>query len=129
MLLRPLAIIPLLFVCTPTVSAMDDFPSDAKAFLNTYCVKCHQGEKAKAKIDLTQFQTAVSLKSEPMTWGNIIARVRDGEMPPVGNPAPTPKEREQFVEQTRKPLIAAIRECGPKPGPAPLHRPDAAAGG
>lgn len=97
-------------------------PAETQTFLNTYCLKCHQGEKAKAKIDLSRFRTTASMKAEPKVWGAIIARVRDGEMPPVGNPAPTPREREQFVERTRKPLIAAIREAGPKPGPAPLRR-------
>src|SRR5262245_42005161 len=128
MLLRLFSVVQLLLVWTPTASAADEpppggrLPAEARIFLNTYCVKCHRGEKAKANIDLTGFQTTESMRTEPKIWGNIIARVRDGEMPPVGSPAPTPKEREQFVEQTRKPLVAAIRAAGAKPGPAPLRR-------
>lgn len=118
--LRLFWVVPLLLACSS--AAADELPGEARVFLHTYCVKCHQGEKAKAAIDLTELRTAASMKADPKTWGNVIARVRDGEMPPVGSPAPTPREREQFVEQTRKPLVAAIREAGPKPGPAPLRR-------
>ena len=89
MLPRLVSIIPFLLVWTPTASATDEpppkdeLPTEARTFLNTYCVKCHQGEKAKAKIDLTQFQTTASMRVDPKVWGTIIARVRDGEMPPV----------------------------------------------
>jgi hypothetical protein len=128
MSLRFFAILLLPLVWTPGVSAFDEprpddpLPAEARTLLNTFCLKCHQGEKAKAKLDLSRFQTTASLKAEPKIWGTIIARVRDGEMPPAGNPAPTPRQREQFVDQTRKPLIAAVRQAGPKPGPAPLRR-------
>jgi hypothetical protein len=97
-------------------------PPEATAFLESYCLKCHGAEKPKGRLDLTKFQAAESLKAEPKRWGKIIARVHAAEMPPAGNPAPSPQEREQFTAVIKPALYAALCEVGPTPGPAPLRR-------
>src|SRR5262249_45260470 len=113
---------------TAPASAADEARADGGlapevlGFLNTYCLKCHEGEKPKAKLDLTQVRTVRSMTAEPRRWGKILARVHDGEMPPVGNETPTPPQREQFVEQAKKTLYAALCDGGARPGPAPLRR-------
>ncbi len=126
---KSVLLVVLLVVLCPTAASVADQPRaagrltpDAQAFLNTYCLKCHQGEKPKAKLDLTRFQTVQSLTTDPKTWSRILLRVRDGEMPPVGSDLPTMPQREQFVEQLTKVLYAAICDAGAKPGPAPLRR-------
>ena len=37
---------------------------EAQAFLTTYCLKCHQGEKPKAKLDQARLPAAPSLAGE-----------------------------------------------------------------
>jgi hypothetical protein len=95
---------------------------EAQAFLTTYCLKCHQGDKPKAKLDLARFQTVGSMVAEAKTWSRILNRVRDGEMPPVGSEAPPAQQREQFVAWGKTTLYAALCKAGSKPGPAPLRR-------
>lgn len=95
---------------------------EAVGFLKQHCVRCHQGEKPKGKLDLRQFQTVESLKAEPKRWAKIIARVQAGEMPPVGSKPPAQEERDKFALEMKGRLYAALCEMGPQPGPAPLRR-------
>lgn len=95
---------------------------EAAGFLKTYCMKCHQGEAPKGKLDLAQFQTAESVTRQPQRWAKIVARVQAGEMPPEGSKKPGREEQERFVGEVNKTLLAALCESGPHPGPAPLRR-------
>ena len=111
-----------LSACCPLPAACSPLPDDAQTFLNTYCLKCHQGEKPKGKLDLSGFRTAESMAAEAKTWGRLLNRVRDGEMPPSGSDAPPAKLREQFVDQIRTTLIAAVCADGPRAGPNDIRR-------
>jgi len=96
--------------------------TEVAEFLQTHCLRCHKGERAKGKLDLTQFQTGQSMRSDPNRWNKIISRVSAGEMPPVGSDPPKQEERERFVLQARETLLSLCCEGGPRPGPAPLRR-------
>ena len=88
-------------------------------FFQAHCVKCHQGERPKGKLDLTKLQTVQSLTADAKRWSRIIKRIEAGEMPPVGSePLPT-EPREKFLAEVKRALHAAICEAGPQPGPSP----------
>jgi Protein of unknown function (DUF1592)/Protein of unknown function (DUF1588)/Protein of unknown function (DUF1585)/Protein of unknown function (DUF1587)/Protein of unknown function (DUF1595)/Planctomycete cytochrome C len=91
-------------------------------FFQLHCLRCHKGERAKGKLDLTPFQTNSSMAADPKRWGRIIARVEAGEMPPVGSELPESDERAQFLADVKQSLYAVLCEAGPRPGPAPLRR-------
>jgi hypothetical protein len=59
---------------------------------------------------------------DPANWGRIVARVRAGEMPPKGQPAPTADERAQFVATIDAALKASACAHGATPGAYPLRR-------
>src|SRR6188472_694861 len=107
-----------------TLSASEDQPSafapETTEFLQTHCLRCHKGERAKGKLDLAQFQTPASLKEESKRWGRIIARVEAGEMPPVGSKQPEAADRDRFLTAIKPALYAVLCEAGPTPSPAPL---------
>jgi uncharacterized protein DUF1592/uncharacterized protein DUF1588/uncharacterized protein DUF1585/uncharacterized protein DUF1587/uncharacterized protein DUF1595/cytochrome c len=99
-----------------------ELPAETSEFLKAHCVRCHQGERPKGKLDLMQFQTVRSMTVDTRRWSRIIARVEAREMPPAGSPMPESGDREQFVARTRQALYAKLCEAGPRPGPAPLRR-------
>src|SRR5437016_5317228 len=68
-----------------------------QSVLKTYCVTCHQGQRAAAKVDFTQFSTPESVIEARATWSKVLARVRGSEMPPKGSPGPDIDTREKFV--------------------------------
>lgn len=96
--------------------------AEATEFLQTHCLKCHQGERPKAKLDLTKLQTVQSLTADAKRWSRIVKRVEAGEMPPVGSPQPPAEARDKFLDEIKRALHAAICEAGPQPGPAPVRR-------
>jgi hypothetical protein len=106
-----------------TPSGHNDASFDqVRTTLKTYCVACHQGKTAAAKIDLTRFNTAASLTEHRESWNLVLLRVRGGEMPPKGSRAPTLDEREQFISWVDANLRKAACAGGLIPGPAPMRR-------
>ena len=59
---------------------------------------------------------------KPAEWTKILARVRAGEMPPKGFPAPSIEEREYFVTWLDGALKAALCAHGAVAPPFPLRR-------
>jgi hypothetical protein len=129
LLLPAMLLIPWLATTPLEVRANDDaaakptaLSDEVSTFLKAYCLRCHQGESPKGKLDLTQFQTRESMTDEPQRWAKIAARVQAGEMPPKGSKRPPREELDQFAADVNKTLLACLCESGPKPGPAPLRR-------
>lgn len=63
-----------------------------------------------------------SLKANPQQWIRAAARVRNGEMPPKGSPAPELDARERFWEWTDSALRTEACAAGVVPGPSLIRR-------
>jgi outer membrane protein assembly factor BamB len=60
-----------------------------RPFVEKNCQKCHNGSLAQANIDLQQLvSSADSFSKEQLIWQQVVAALRDGEMPPKGMPRP-----------------------------------------
>jgi hypothetical protein len=95
---------------------------DVQGTLKTYCVACHTGKTAAAKIDLTRYDSPEKVVEARSTWTNVLTRVRNSDMPPKGSPAPGIDQREKFISWVGDTLRQAACATGPIPGPAPIHR-------
>lgn len=93
----------------------------SQAFLKKYCHSCHQG-KGAGGFSVQSVGTASTLRSAPQKWTSAVLRVRNGEMPPKGSPAPSLDEREHFTEWVETTVRAEACAAGPTPGPATLRR-------
>ena len=107
--------------------AADDGPysfRDAQKFLGQYCVGCHGPEKPKGKLDLARFTAPEQVPAERKVWGEVLKRVRTGEMPPRDAKATIPPEatRLAFLGWTRHALAAGTDDGVLRPGPAPVRR-------
>ena len=71
--------------------------ADVQAFLNSYCIACHQGKSPAGGFDAHRLNAPASFSSEPNLWATLISRVKNGEMPPAGAPAPEREAREKFT--------------------------------
>lgn len=111
----------LLLIALPVQAATFTF-DDSQAFLKTYCLKCHDGKGGAAGFSLQRVGTPASLKTDTRKWTSLTHRVRNGEMPPKGSPAPSVDLREQFAEWVDASLRAQACEAGVVPGPAPIRR-------
>ena len=82
--------------------------------LKTYCVRCHNPEKHKADVDLTQFGTKPDSLQGRKVWLRVLEQLETEEMPPE-DPAPTEAERRQliaWVEQGVKIDWSKVRNPG-----------------
>ena len=106
-----------------SAQAQESYSFDrAQTFLKTYCEKCHAGATAVGGFRLERVADRASLEGQAAKWQASVRRVRNGEMPPRGSPAPVFEERELFStwadEELRKQACAA----GVVPGPNPARR-------
>src|SRR6187551_3509299 len=95
---------------------------DVQSTLKTYCVACHTGKTAAAKVDLTKYDSPEKVVEARNTWTHVLARVRNSDMPPKGSPAPRIDEREKFIAWVDGTLRAAACAGGLVPGPSPIRR-------
>ena len=96
----------------PAAAAPED--EFSQTFLKTYCLGCHSGKSPVAGINLAQ--------PDPRTLNRALARVRGGDMPPVGRPAPSLVDREKFVAWADTFLRSTACAAGVAPGPSPIRR-------
>ena len=97
------------------------FP-EAQVILQTYCKTCHGGSARAGGFSLNQIATSETLYSASNTWNRVMTRLRAGEMPPKGPPAPSPEDREALLAWGVPTLRAAACQNGLTPGPYPMRR-------
>jgi mono/diheme cytochrome c family protein len=95
---------------------------DAQALLKKYCIQCHQGSAPAGGFNLKPFSSASSLRQNPERWNRVFVRVRNGEMPPKGLPAPSIDQREDFSSWIENSLRTEACAHGDLPGSAPIRR-------
>src|SRR5687768_14841347 len=88
------------FACR-SVAAADapaDFAQDIQPLLQTYCLECHAGEKAKGDVDLSAFGDVQSIQKSPKLWQDVLDQLNERTMPPEGKPQPAMEERQKIIE-------------------------------
>ena len=119
----PWLLLPAFLVASGLSAQTDRYLFDqAQAFLKSYCQMCHQGKSPAGGFSLREIAAAASLQSEAERWGQLNLRVRNGDMPPRGAPAPPLEQREQFNQWVSGALRAEACATGIQPGPALLRR-------
>ncbi len=102
-----------------SVSAAEPGPPAAAAFaarirpiLVEHCLECHSGEKPKGDLNLDKLPGDVSDSAAGKTWGQVLERIRAGEMPPEEKPRLTEAESKQLGDWIGTGLAAAAAERG-----------------
>ncbi|MBL8292125.1 MAG: DUF1592 domain-containing protein [Bryobacterales bacterium] len=108
-------------MAAPLVGAPFGF-GEAQGVLNQYCQKCHHAKAPLGGLDVGKYTTADSVAKDARLWGKVLARVRDGEMPPPGAPALDADLRGRFVEWVDETLRASACAEGLRPGPVLVRR-------
>ena len=114
----------------PTASSLEILESNPKKtseyrefeFIKRYCLECHSGEKPKASLDLSRFDSMDKILSEALLWDDILIRLSQGDMPPKEADLPTLNERSEFLNWVESSLQKAACQSGPHAGPAVLRR-------
>src|SRR5262245_39866770 len=94
----------------------------SQQFLKQYCGTCHGGNGGAGKFNISQVSAPGSIATEGERWNRIALRIRNGEMPPKGLPAPPVDQREQFLQFATASVRAAACTNSSMPGPSPTRR-------
>jgi hypothetical protein len=68
------------------------------AFLNNYCVKCHDAEKHKGDVRLDQLALRVTGDNHEL-WKKVVHNIQRGDMPPEDAKQTTEEERRAFLSE------------------------------
>ncbi|HEY0074755.1 MAG TPA: DUF1592 domain-containing protein [Abditibacteriaceae bacterium] len=105
------------------IAAHADYDKEIKPLLDKYCDACHGAKKQSGGINLSGFDTPVSLGRNQDLWRHVLTQVREHTMPPEGKPQPDVKEREKLVEWLKATLDSFADSAKPTdPGRKIIHR-------
>jgi len=96
--------------------------AESQRFLETYCKSCHAGKAAVGGFRLEKVASPESFATAAQDWSRLALRVRNGEMPPKGSPAPELNAREELARYVEQTLRTTACASGIAAGPAPLRR-------
>ncbi len=103
-------------------SPAPDFNKTGRKFLESYCLKCHTGNKPKAGLSLEPFRSSSSLVQQRKTWQVVLSRIATSEMPPKGQPKPTVAEAVAFSDLVKAVFDHHDRNAKPDPGRVTMRR-------
>jgi mono/diheme cytochrome c family protein len=104
------------------LSAADFDFAKSQPFLKQYCENCHGAKMAAGGFRLERISTESSMRDDAKKWLSLAGRVRNGEMPPKGSPAPSIDQRESFYEWVEAEVHRKACSDGVAPGPSPMRR-------
>lgn len=113
----------LIFAFVLPIAAQQGYDfAQAQAFLNTSCKACHFGKGAVGGFDVTKFVAAEPMLAQQREWSRAVLRVKNGEMPPKGAPAPTLVAKEHFTRWVEASIRREACADGITPGRAMVRR-------
>jgi hypothetical protein len=98
-----------------------DYQKEIKPVISQYCLGCHNDEKQKGDLSLQPFADVASVRAQRDTWGKVLAKLRDHEMPPENKAQPTTAERDRVIDWLNAELFPVDCEH-PDPGRVTLRR-------
>ncbi|MFM7072155.1 MAG: DUF1592 domain-containing protein [Planctomycetota bacterium] len=68
------------------------FDAATRAFLQTYCARCHSAGKSEGGFRLDKLSHDFTDQDVAQRWGEVVFRINNGEMPPPKEPQPKAAE-------------------------------------
>jgi hypothetical protein len=93
----------------------------SRAFLESYCITCHNAQAMTAGLALDTFDVA-DVTAHTAEWEKVVVKLRAGLMPPGGMPRPPQDDIDAFATSVEDALDDAA-VVNPNPGRTePFHR-------
>lgn len=108
----------------PTRAVLEKrFHSEIQPFLSEYCLSCHEGNKAKADLDLSIYSSPSAIARDHQRWEMVLEKIESGEMPPKkATHHPDEAQRRQTGEWIHSLFKLEAREHAGDPGPVLVRR-------
>ncbi|MEE2638065.1 MAG: DUF1592 domain-containing protein [Acidobacteriota bacterium] len=117
--LAPIALLtaPVLLAQTETHPVASEFDEHVRPLLAAYCSACHNDQLATAALSFDSVLDGRVNAAGPDVWTQVAERLRSGEMPPAGRPAP----REEDVVAVTRWVDARVGRTSTSRQPDPGH--------
>ena len=103
--------------CDTTVDQEDAFQVHVRPFMDRYCAPCHEGERPKAKFDISPYRELKDLVADFGHMDLMLERLELGDMPPEDAQAmPTDQERLRMIQWMRRVKRAEAEKNADDPG-------------
>ncbi|HEY1783990.1 MAG TPA: DUF1592 domain-containing protein [Pirellulales bacterium] len=106
----------------PAPAALEAFRGQIRPLLEQHCYRCHGGPEPKGDLALDGYQDGAMLLEDHARWRTIAERLRDGDMPPEGEPRPDDAQLESLVAWIERQVAAAERGHARDPGRVTARR-------
>lgn len=73
----------------------EDFETEIRPFLTTYCADCHSGSDAEADVDFDSIKSKDQIKTSLELWESVVEHLKAQTMPPEDEAQPTGQERDK----------------------------------
>jgi hypothetical protein len=93
-------------------------PASTRAFLDQYCVTCHNQRLRTAGLALDVLDPAAPVR-DAATWELVIGKLRAGSMPPPGRPRPEAAVYQRVATGLEQAIDGAWA-AAPRPAPLPV---------
>jgi hypothetical protein len=115
----------LLFAASPLIRAAvvaGSFEKDVQPLLRQTCSGCHNEKLASGGLNLTPYLEPSSVTAKRDGWELIVAKLRAGEMPPEGMPAPPAEKMDALLKFVQGEFDRADKNAKIDPGRVTAHR-------
>jgi len=103
-------------VVLPLHAASDLMRDKVEPFVSKHCQSCHRKDKTKGELDLTRYATERDVTADFRRWKNIADFIRNGEMPPEGEPQPSIDERQAVLAAIEAIMLTEAKRNAGDPG-------------
>ena len=94
----------------PSPSQAQDSPGALYAAFKSHCIKCHGRDgKVKGKVNLLALKSDADLLARPELLENLVAVLKEHEMPPEDEPPLPEAKQEQMIVQLEAMLKEALK--------------------
>jgi hypothetical protein len=105
-----------------SLAAQDTFSKTVRPFLARNCFACHGDKLKTADLNLESFRDAAGAAQAPAVWEKVFDKLRTGQMPPPGRPAPAAEEVKAALMWIENNAFRLETNGTPNPGRVTAHR-------
>src|SRR5688572_27769220 len=103
-------------------AAQDTYSKTVRPFLARNCFACHGNKLKTADLNLEIFRDAAAAAQAQAVWEKVFDKLRTGQMPPPGRPAPAASEVKAALHWIENNALQVERNGTPDPGRVTAHR-------
>lgn len=89
------------------------FENDVRPLISENCLACHNAQKHKGDLNLSQYSTSDKALADEQAWQDVADKLRNGDMPPEkAKHRPTDEQRKTILAWIDQNISSAQVDCG-----------------